>query len=242
MKNQKEFQTSIPVHRGRKSLTERVIENTINDYNERVAQMHKMDSAGEGAIRKESEKLMEHVLQTIVSQVSKETGKKIDMKRGNEDYFRRGVKDLNGNYVFDDEVQVDYNIYHEGKLIAVVEIKSNLDKCYLKRAVSDFEDISASLFENGKNPSNVKYIIFSGQNAVADSSARYYKTRFFDYTRRFFGKKKGGFSFDTFFLVNGKRNFHLPIYKSGCGFNAMEGIRFASYLIKLVNMSSKIAA
>ena len=83
----------------------------------------------------------------------------------------------------------------------LVESKTYLDACYLKRATLDFIELDQS----PDVPDNVEYAIFAGQNACGDAPFVYYQHFF---------KKFTGKDMKIFFLhPNHKRSSSRPIYK-----------------------------
>ena len=92
-----------------------------------------------------------------------------------------------------DNLQVDLHVYRDEKLLFILESKTYLDVCYLKRAVEDFNEIKEVV-------GNVPAIIWSGQNALADNAFGYYDECY---------------DFETFYCnVTKKRNSCRPIYKT----------------------------
>lgn len=114
------------------------------------------------------------------------------------DYKRSMI--VNGKYL--KNLQVDKHVYKDNVLKKLVEDKTYLDACYLKRCVQDFMELEQS----PDVPDDVEYAIFAGQNACGKDPLVYYPGYFEKYT----GKKI------NIFFVNPqrKRNSKRPIYKA----------------------------
>ena len=71
------------------------------------------------------------------------------------------------------KTQVDRHIYKNSKdsVALFVECKAYLDACFLKRAISDFLQLSLS----DKVSDNTKYLILAGQSAIKDETKMNYE-------------------------------------------------------------------
>lgn len=98
-------------------------------------------------------------------------------------------------------LQVDWHIYNGEFLTHMVESKTYLDACYLKRAVMDFIEMENS----PEVPDNTQYAILTGQSCVSDDAFKYYLALF---------TKLTGKSVDVF-IVNPqkRRDAKRPIYE-----------------------------
>ena len=205
------------------------------DNGVRNAQAMNLSDGQEGVERKFSEKFMENILFAAVKEVKETLRLNVELVRGTDDYFSRSLTTTSGKVLTDDKIQVDFNLYYNKKLIAVIEVKSNLDKCYLKRTVSDFEDIASSIKEHGGDPSKVKYVLFVGQNAIYEDTLDFFKTRFSDYGKKY---GLGNIKFDAFFFINGKRHpsygAQHTIYQKNPGINESTVRTFVPYLINTI--------
>lgn len=99
-------------------------------------------------------------------------------------------------------LQVDFHIYAHGVLKKLIEDKTYLDACYLKRAVFDFIELDQS----PDIPDNAEFAIFAGQNACGKDAFAYYPAFF---------KKITGKDLNIFFVnPYRKRNSKRPIYNA----------------------------
>jgi hypothetical protein len=99
-------------------------------------------------------------------------------------------------------LQVDFHIYVEGALKKLVESKTYLDACYLKRAVFDLIELDQS----PDVPDDAEFAIFAGQNACGKDAFIYYPAFF---------KKITGKDLNIFFVnPYRKRNSKRPIYNA----------------------------
>jgi hypothetical protein len=113
-----------------------------------------------------------------------------------------------------DNVQVDWHVYKNNELLFIVECKTYLDVCYLKRALEDFSSIR-------KIKGNVPSIIFTGQMAVGKDALGFYNEEY---------------EFETF-VVNQtkKRNSQKPIYKTCDPLDNKELERFVQYVNTIIS-------
>lgn len=202
-------------------------EHLINEANETHIQ-----ELGEGKERKCSQNLTETILEKTISKIAEQTGKNLTLKRGERDYFKKTITRKDGTIITDDKIQVDFNLYHNETLIAVIEVKTNLDKCYLKRAVMDFEEIASAINQKDDNPSKIKYILFCGQTAVDDNTLKYYNELFKEHTAMEFGKRKRA-NFETHFILNGVRNSKHKIIDYDPGINNQGASEFVNSILTM---------
>ena len=125
------------------------------------------------------------------------------------------IKSDSGLYSLNN-VQVDWHVYKDNDLKLIVECKTYLDVCYLKRAVDDFETIR-------KKYPNVPAVIFTGQNAVGKNAWGYYNEMY---------------DFETF-VVNQtkKRSSKNPIYKTKDNLDLVEVNNFVNHVKGLLNVN-----
>lgn len=211
--------------------TDKVVKTLFATYKKMLEEANSMNitHCGEGRERKFSEKAMENMLLAAIEAINEAEGANLTLKRGRDDYFRNCINDEYGSH-YDGEIQVDFNLYSGDALIAVIEVKSNLDKCYLKRAESDFRDIASSIYMNGGNPSDIRYILFVGQNASMDESIEYHEARFSRDTKSEFGLNEG-LRFDKFFIINGKRSSTKKVIDNNPGLSESEIKKFKECVV-----------
>lgn len=112
------------------------------------------------------------------------------------DYVK--TEDVDGTCL--NNLQVDWHVYRDGIMKYLIESKTYLDACYLKRAVMDFIELENS----PEVPDNVEYAIFAGQSCVGKEAFAYYQAFFTKLT----GKK-----INIFFVNPQKRRTgSRPIY------------------------------
>jgi hypothetical protein len=102
-------------------------------------------------------------------------------------------------------LQVDKHIYKNNVLKKLVESKTYLDVCYLKRAVDDMIDLYFSPEVNDK----VEYAIFTGQKCLAENSMNFHMEKF----KRRTGKTLKIFVFNKNKKRNAKRGIYMKEYK-----------------------------
>lgn len=201
-----------------KSLSEKEITEIINSIGEHYDKIHKElvdfapNAPTEGAIRERAGKFIENILQKIFDEInSKVPEAKIVSKVGRTDYLSKTVHYKGRTYDFN-QIQVDRHIWRKGKRIAFIENKTYLDSCYYGRALSDFKKIAQSLNQHGKDPAEVKYIVFAGQNAIRDKTQIIYEIDFLEDTKYLTERKEGIEPF-VFFIFKEKRKASKPLYK-----------------------------
>lgn len=163
---------------------ENVIEVFENDLNNIPVEYQK----SAGSARYSSGILYENLIKNILENCNL-IGKKNDYKR---------TEEVNGQCL--KNLQVDWHVYKNNKMIKAIESKTYLDACYLKRAVMDFIELEHS----PEVPDDVEYCIFAGQNACGKDAFAYYPAFF---------KKITGKDLKIFFMHDSKRKSNKGIYK-----------------------------
>ena len=159
----------------------------FNQELDALPSIHK--NGGGGNARNASGLLYENLIKRTCNQLG------LDAKKN--DYVK--TEEVNGYSLMN--LQVDWHIYKNNVMRYLVESKTYLDACYLKRATLDFIELDQS----PDVPDNVEYAIFAGQNACGDAPFAYYQHFF---------KKFTGKDMKIFFLhPNHKRSSSRPIYK-----------------------------
>lgn len=118
--------------------------------------------------------------------------KKNDYKKSKKTKSGKQIKNL----------QVDWHCYKEGELKKLIECKTYLDSCYLKRFIDDALDLHLS----PEVPDDVEFAILAGQNACGIDAYEYNLEKFEELT----GKEIKVFFVNPQF----KRNSKKPIYKT----------------------------
>jgi hypothetical protein len=116
---------------------------------------------------------------------------------------------------------------HEDKnnvLKILLEDKTYLDVCYLKRCVLDFMELDQS----PDVPDDVEYAIFAGQNAVGKDALAYYPAYFEKYTH----KKLNMFFVNPQYKRNSKRPIYKEQFRSHFDLDMTEYNRFIEWLQK----------
>ena len=161
-------------------------------YNKEVdALPSQYDNGGGGVARYSSGIIYENLTSRICSELGLDA-KKNDYKKSKKTKSGKQLKNL----------QVDWHVYRNNVLMYLVECKTYLDSCYLKRFIDDALDLHLS----PEVPNDVKFAILAGQNACGLAAFEYNLEKFEDYT---------GKAIEVFF-VNPlrKRNSQRGIYKS----------------------------
>ena len=145
-------------------------------------------SGGGGDARNASGLLYENLIKRICDWLG------LDAKKN--DYVK--TEEVNGYCL--KNLQVDWHVYKNNKMVKAIESKTYLDACYLKRAVMDFIELEQS----PEVPDDVEYAVFAGQNACGKDAFAYYPAFF---------KKITGKEVKIFFVnPNRKRSSSRPIY------------------------------
>ena len=146
-------------------------------------------SGGGGDARNASGLLYENLIKRICDWLG------LDAKKN--DYVK--TEEVNGYCL--KNLQVDWHVYKNKKMTKLIESKTYLDACYLKRAILDFIELDQS----PDVPDDAEYAIFAGQNACGDAAFSYYPAFF---------KKITGKEVKIFFVnPTRKRSSSRPIYK-----------------------------
>jgi hypothetical protein len=178
----------------------------IKYYNKHVAVLNEIYlKEGQGAVRSSVGELYEGLCFQILNKIDP------SLKILKNDYLT--LRSKCQKYKLDN-IQVDWHVYKDNKLILIIECKTYLDVCYLKRAIDDFETIR-------KIKKNVPAIVFAGQNAVGKNAWGFYKEEY---------------DFESFFVNTTKnRNSSKPIYKTCDPLDVEEIGRFENYVRKIIS-------
>ncbi len=217
---------------------EKILRNNEKNYSDFLSKWIKERHEGRPCLKKEgeqraySQRFSELALIASLDRISADN--KLSLKTRNvlkeSDYLSLTIEH-NGNKITDNKIGVDYNTYSKGKLLFVFEVKSNLDKDYLKRAAYDFVQVARAIKQNGGDPSKTKYVIFALQPSIADDSLQFAQAYFEDETNKLFDIT---LHFDVFFLTSEKRN-NLSFIDSEHTINKEEAIRFENFIVNTVS-------
>lgn len=126
------------------------MDNIIEYYNTEVAKLkEKRLTEGQGAVRDGIGNIYQNVAQMLIESVDPTLVCK------HNDYLTKYSP--SGKFKVDN-IQVDLHVYKDDKLIFILESKTYLDACFLKRAVEDFREIRGIV-------GDIPAIIWAGQNA-----------------------------------------------------------------------------
>ena len=166
------------------------LQTIVESYNQDVNELPKLHrDHGGGMARNGSGLVYENLIKRTCSALE------LDAKKN--DYKR--TEEVNGHCL--KNLQVDWHVYKNNKMVKAIESKTYLDACYLKRAVMDFIELEQS----PEVPDDVEYAIFAGQNACGKDAFAYYPAFF---------KKITGKEVKIFFVnPSRKRSSSRPIYK-----------------------------
>lgn len=161
------------------------MQGVVDFYNKEVSSLSSlMESDGQGAVRNAIGQLYQDVAEKLILSVDP------NLMCKHNDFLTKYSP--SGKYKVEN-LQVDLHVYRDEELLFILESKTYLDVCYLKRAVEDFNEIREVV-------GNVPAIIWSGQNALSEDSFGYYDECY---------------DFETFYCnVTKKRNSSRPIYKT----------------------------
>ena len=178
----------------------------VDFYNEGVSLLYNQyKKEGQGSVRGAVGRLYENLCYNIIKEVDP------SLTILKNDYLTLHSK--SGQFKLD-KIQVDWHVYRGSELLLIVECKTYLDLCYLKRAIDDFETIR-------KIKGNVPAIVFSGQDGVSDDAWGFYRDEY---------------EFEPFFVnVTKKRDCKKPIFKTRDPLDVKEVERFAENVRKIVN-------
>ena len=123
-----------------------------------------------------------------------------------------------------DKLQVDKHCYRDNVLVKMIESKTYLDACYLKRAVNDFID----LHNSPDVPDDVEYAIVAGQKCVADASLGFESAKF----KRSTGKDLKLFVLNQHKIRNPKKAIYMEIYRNDFNLDMSEVEDFVEWLQK----------
>lgn len=164
-----------------------------------------------GQIRAASGKFIESFLQNIFDEINGRFGLSIESKVGSTDFLSKQIP-YNGHVYELNHIQVDRHISNNNTRIAFIENKTYLDSCYWDRALADFRKIVSALKQNGQNPADMEYIVFSGQDSLDSDTRLAYEGEFFNDTMHFTPGGQG-IKPHIFCFLKQKRNSSRPMYK-----------------------------
>jgi hypothetical protein len=175
------------------NITKFNLTQCIQQYEENVDDLPRIHKElGGGQARNASGLIYENLIKNTCESIGL-TPKKNDYKK-TEEVEGTCLKNL----------QVDWHVYKGETLKYLIESKTYLDACYLKRAVMDFIELENS----PEVPDDVEYAIFAGQSCVGKDAFAYYQAFFTKLT----GKKISIFFVNPQKRRTGKR----PIYSEDC--------------------------
>ena len=170
------------------------MKETVETYNNEVDNLvlcHKND--GGGKARSKSGLAFENFLESVCD-VNGLVAKRNDYKKS---------EIIDGEQL--DKLQVDKHCYRDNVLVKMIESKTYLDACYLKRAVDDFID----LLNSPDVPDNLDYSIVTGQECVAENALKYHTAKF----KRATGKDLKVFILNQHKKRNGNKAIYMEEYR-----------------------------
>lgn len=216
-------------------LKKEVLKNIKICYEYEQQKLHELSLTAktEGEIRKVAGDLIEKVLQNIFDTINNNIDNvKIISKKGIKDKLSKTIL-YKGKELHINNIQVDRHVFNNKQRICFIENKTYLDLCYYKRALFDFKEIAQALYQQKKDPSDYKYIIFAGQNAFSENSMLNYEADFWHDTLNL-TENKNGLEIKTFFFLQGKRASNKALYKKKHELNEEEIKNFVDYLIDML--------
>lgn len=196
----------------------------VEFYDRRWPKLQKVyNLKGQGALRDESGRLFEELVDMLVGRM----GEGLISKPGILDTLHVTYEHPDGTVYAGDTLQVDRHIWKNGKRHAFVEAKTYLDSPYLKRAVSDLLEIKRTLDLAGEPTTQLKYIVFAGQNAIKDSTRKMLEARFWQESSLLEANRV---QLTIVFVNKGKRTSSKPLYKNKYALDFDELERFIAAL------------
>jgi hypothetical protein len=184
-------------------LFNNTLEDIVTSYNNEVDDLvlcHKND--GGGKARSKSGLAFENFLENICD-VNGLVAKRNDYKKS---------EIIDGEQL--DKLQVDKHCYRDNVLVKMIESKTYLDACYLKRAVDDFIDLHSS----PDVPDNLEYSIVTGQECVAENALKYHTAKF----KRATGKDLKVFILNQHKKRNGNKAIYMEEYRNNFNLDMSE--------------------
>ena len=183
------------------------------------------DEHGEGAVRNATGKLYETMIDELMAI---RQGGFISIT-GTDDFISTKYEHPTMGIIAEqDNLQVDRHILKDGSRYAFVEAKTYLDKPYLEWAVSDFLEIKRALDMNGEPTKELKFLVFAGQNALADNALKVQRARFWAESSSIPSER---IDMQVFFIVKGKRASNRPLYSHKFDLDYNEITRFMKEFI-----------
>lgn len=178
-------------------------------FNKEQAKLQSIyNKSGEGAVRNATGKLYENMIDEFIA--VKQNG--FVSKVGTKDFISTKYEHPTMGIIAEqNNLQVDRHIWKDGSRYAFVEAKTYLDKPYLERAVSDFLEIKRALEMNGEPTKHLKFLVFAGQNALADNALQVQRARFWTESSSTPSER---IDMQIFFVAQGKRASSKPLYSN----------------------------
>ena len=190
-----------------------MMETIIDQYNKEVDALPSQHAVSGGAARYGSGMVYENLTKRIC------VGLELDPKKND---YKKSKKTKSGKQL--KKLQVDWHVYKNGLLKYLIECKTYLDACYLKRFIDDALDLNLS----PEVPDDVEFAILAGQNACGVTSYEYNLEKFFDYT----GKEIQVFFVNPQRKRNSKRGIYKAQYRRDFDIDMVEYNRFVNWLQK----------
>lgn len=195
-------------------------------FNKEQAKLQSIyNERGEGAVRNATGKLYESMIDEFMA--IKQGG--FISKTGTNDFISTKYEHPTMGIIAEqNNLQVDRHIWKDGSRYAFVEAKTYLDKPYLERAVSDFLEIKRALEMNGEPTKELKFLVFAGQNALADNALKVQRARFWTESSSIPSDR---IDMHIFFIVKDKRTSSKPLYSNKFDLDYNEITRFMKEFI-----------
>lgn len=180
--------------------------NEIKEYyNTEVEKLAALkESDGEGAVRGATGRLYQDIAELLILSVDP------SLKCKHNDFLIKYSK--SGKYKVKN-IQVDLHVYREDTMLFILESKTYLDSCYLKRSIADFREVREIV-------GDVPAILWSGQNAVSDET---------------FGFWNEECDFETFYCNSTKKRVAtLPTYKTCDPLDIVVLEKFVKYVRSII--------
>ena len=163
-----------------------------NNEVDSLVQLHK--TKGGGAVRSKSGLAFENFIESVCD-INNLVAKRDDYKKS---------EIIDGEQL--DKLQVDKHCYRDNVLVKMIESKTYVEACYLKRAVDDFID----LHNSPDVPDNLEYAIAAGQASIAENALKYHSAKF----KRATGKDLKLFVLNQHKKRNPKKAIYMEEYRN----------------------------
>ena len=194
------------------------------EYEKLISEGAILGASSEGKARAASGNLFESFIDTIISKLNST----IISVKGSEDQLTSkagySLEEHRANLHVDRHLFTIEDGTSNRIRYAFIESKTYLDASYLTRTIFNFIEIKRALNQSGSYSNNLKFLIFCGQNAIADDTKRYYQAFFHEMT---------GNKLEIFFINDVKQRLSgKQVLTEKFNVDLIELQRFIEYILK----------